>query len=438
MESAIAGSGMWRMATFKHPAARFRHYSHMDTLADKSDEPSKHSAGSRRLSARASAVGESATLAVAAEAKRMQAEGIHIISFSTGEPDFPTPDVVKRAAIAAIEGNFTRYTQSEGIPELRRAVAEKFMRENDIPALPSEVLVSAGGKHSIFNALMAVVDEGDEVILPAPYWTSYPELVRLAGGVPVVLPTTLQERYKIDAERVRGAITPRTRAIILNSPSNPTGVMYSADELRAIAEVIADAGIYVISDELYEKIVYDGNIHFSIGSIPELRDLAITVNGVSKAFAMTGWRIGYMCGPPDVISAASRMQSQVTSNPSSISQRAALSALTQVTGEVEQMVGAFSRRRELISGLLSEIPDISFPYPDGAFYLFVDISAYLCERTPDDVQLAAYLLREHHIATVPGSAFGDPTAIRLSYACSEEDIIEGVGRISRGLRALRF
>lgn len=410
----------------------------MDTLADNADDASKQTAGSRRLSGRASAVGESATLAVAAEAKRMQADGIHIISFSTGEPDFPTPDVVKQAAIAAIEANFTRYTQSEGIPELRKAVAEKFTRENNIPTLPSEVLVSAGGKHSIFNALMATVDEGDEVILQAPYWTSYPELVRLAGGVPVVLPTTPQQRYKIDADRVRAAITPRTRAIILNSPSNPTGVMYSPDELRAIAGVIAEAGIYVISDELYEKIVYDGNVHFSIGSIPELRDLAITVNGVSKAFAMTGWRIGYMRGPLDVIGAASRMQSQVTSNPASISQRAALAALTQVDGEVERMVAAFSRRRDLISGLVSEIPDLSFPHPDGAFYLFVDISAYLCERVPDDMALASYLLREHHIATVPGSAFGDPTAIRLSYACSESDIIEGVARIRRGLGDLRF
>ncbi len=416
----------------------------MELLAENTDEPAKRTAGHptpgtlhRRLSQRASAVGESATLAVAAEAKRMQAEGIHIVSFSTGEPDFPTPDIIKEAGIAAIEGNFTRYTQSEGIPELRRAAAEKFTRENDIPTEPSEVLISVGGKHSIFNALMSIVDDGDEVILQAPYWTSYPELVRLAGGIPVVIPTSPEERYKIDAARLRMAITPRTRAIILNSPSNPTGVMYSPDELREMAEAIAEAGIYVISDELYEKIVYDGNRHFSIGSVPSLRDLAITVNGVSKAFSMTGWRIGYMRGPSDVIAAASRMQSQVTSNPASISQRAALAALTQVTDEVETMVAAFARRRELISGLVSEIPDVSFPRPDGAFYLFIDVRAYFCDQAPDDVQLARYLLREHHIATVPGSAFGDPAGIRLSYACSEQDIVEGVARIRRGLDRLR-
>jgi aspartate aminotransferase len=365
--------------------------------------------------------------------KRMQSEGTHIISFSTGEPDFPTPDVVKRAAIAAIEKNFTRYTQSEGIPELRRAVAKKFTRDNAIPTEPSQVLVSVGGKHSIFNALMAIIDEGDEVILPAPYWTSYPELVRLAGGVPVIIPTTAGERYKVSAGRLREAMTPRTRAMIINSPSNPTGVMYSRAELEAIAGVVAEAGIYIISDELYEKIVYDGNIHFSIGSIADLSELAITVNGVSKAFSMTGWRIGYMRGPSDVIAAAARMQSQVTSNPASISQKAALAALTEITDEVDTMVAAFSRRRDLISSLVAEIPDVSFPHPDGAFYLFVDVAAYLGPRAPDTTALASYLLREHHVATVPGSAFGDDRAIRLSYACSEADIIEGTARMRRGL-----
>jgi aspartate aminotransferase len=394
------------------------------------------SAIARRLSRRSSSVGESATLAVAAEMKRMQSEGTHIISFSTGEPDFPTPDVVKRAAIAAIEKNFTRYTQSEGIPELRRAVAKKFTRDNAIPTEPSQVLVSVGGKHSIFNALMAIIDEGDEVILPAPYWTSYPELVRLAGGVPVIIPTTAAERYKVSAERLRQAMTPRTRAMIINSPSNPTGVMYSRAELETIAGVVVEAGIYIISDELYEKIVYDGNIHFSIGSIADLSELAITVNGVSKAFSMTGWRIGYMRGPNDVIAAAARMQSQVTSNPTSISQKAALAALTEITDEVDTMVAAFSHRRDLISSIVAEIPGVSFPHPDGAFYLFVDVAAYLGPRTPDTTALASYLLREHHVATVPGSAFGDARAIRLSYACSEEDIIEGTARMQRGLEEL--
>lgn len=391
---------------------------------------------SSRLSRRSLAVSESATLAVAARMKQLQAEGIDIVSFSTGEPDFPTPDVIKRAAIAAIENNFTRYTQSEGIPELRKAAAGKFETENGIPTDPAQVLISVGGKHSIFNALMSIVDEGDEVILPAPYWTSYPELVRLAGGTPVVIRTSPEKRYKITAGQLRAAITEKTRAIIINSPSNPTGVMYSREELEEFAAVIAEAGIFVISDELYEKIVYDDNRHFSIGSVPSLADLAITVNGVSKAFSMTGWRIGYMRGPKDVIAAAARMQSQVTSNPASISQMAALSALTQITSEVDIMVSSFQKRRNLIVELLHDTPRITFPRPDGAFYLFLDVRDYFSDRTPNSASLAKYLLEEHHIATVPGSAFGDDNAIRLSYACSERDIIEGVKRLKRGFGEL--
>ncbi|HVZ39572.1 MAG TPA: pyridoxal phosphate-dependent aminotransferase [Candidatus Kapabacteria bacterium] len=388
---------------------------------------------SRRLSRRANAIGESTTLAIAAEAKRMQADGIHVVSFSTGEPDFPTPELVKRAGIEAIENNFTRYVQAEGIPELRRAVAEKFQSLNDIQTDPQHVLISAGGKQSLANALLAVVDDGDEVLLPTPYWTSYPDLVRIAGGVPVLLKTTVHDRYKITPAQIQAAITPRTRAIILNSPSNPTGVMYTREEIEAIGRVIANAGIYVISDELYERIVFDGRRHFSIGSMPELRDLAVTVNGVSKAYSMTGWRIGYMCGPADVIAAATRLQSQMTSHPSTISMKAAYAALTQVTEEVEMMRAAFQRRRDLISGLMQDIPGISFPHPDGAFYLFVDISSHLGERFAADTDLARHLLQEHHIATVPGSAFGDAAAIRLSYACSDDDIVEGVARIRRGL-----
>ena len=390
----------------------------------------------RRLSQRSCSVNESATLAVAAEAKRLQARGIDVISLSTGEPDFPTPDVVKRAAIGAIERNFTRYTQSDGIPELREAVAEKFTRENGIPTEPSEVLISVGGKHSIFNALMAIIDPGDEVLIPSPYWVSYPEMVRLVGGTPVAIPTTVDSRYKASAEQIRSAITPRTRALILNSPSNPTGVMYSREELVEIAHVVAEAGIYVISDELYEKILYDGNEHFSIGSLPELREQVITINGVSKAYSMTGWRIGYMRASGDIISAAGRVQSQVTSNATSISQVAALSALTEAAAEVEQMVLAFARRRDLISDLLAAVPGVRFPRPDGAFYIFADISPYLTPELPGSAELATYLLREHNVATVPGSAFGDDKAIRLSYACREADIEQGVARVARGLATL--
>lgn len=391
----------------------------------------------RRLSRRTAQIQESATLAVAAETKRMEAAGIDIVSFSTGEPDFPTPYVIKQAGIQAIEENFTRYTQSEGIPQLREAIARKFSLENNIPSEASRVLVSAGGKHAIYNTLLAIIDEGDEVVFPSPYWTSYPELVRLAQGTPVIIPTTVEARYKLNAVGLHDALTPRTRALILNSPSNPTGVMYTRQELEEIAAVAADAGIYIISDELYEKIIYDGNTHFSIGSVPSVRDLAITVNGVSKAFSMTGWRIGYVTGPQDVISAAAKMQSQTTSNPTSISQRAALSALTEITNEVEEMVVAFERRRDLIAGLVGAIPDVHFPHPDGAYYLLVDVSSYVGGRVADDMEVASYLLREHHVAVVPGSAFGAENTIRLSYSCSERDIVEGTERLAQGLKLLR-
>ena len=391
----------------------------------------------RRLSRRALDIAESATLSVAAQAQKMRAEGIHVVSLSTGEPDFPTPEPIKQAGIEAINANFTRYTQSEGILELREAIARKFTEQNAIPTDAANVLVSSGGKHSIFNALTAICDPGDEVIIPAPYWVSYPEMVRLVGAEPVIVATSVADRYKLSPALLSAAITPRTRAFIINSPSNPTGVIYSPDELRALAEVIASSGAYLISDELYEKIIYDGNTHFSLGSLPSLRETAITVNGVSKAYAMTGWRIGYMTGPRDVIAAAAKIQSQVTSNPSSISQKAALAAITGGTADVERMARAFERRRDLICELLGAIPDVEFPRPDGAFYIFMDVSAYYTAEVTDSLALSDYLLRRHHVATVAGCAFGDDSAIRLSYACSEEDIREGVARIARGLEELK-
>jgi aspartate aminotransferase len=391
----------------------------------------------RRLSQRSCCISESTTLAIAAEAKRMSAAGIDVVSLSTGEPDFPTPEVVKQAAIAAIDANFTYYTQSDGIPELRRIIAEKFTRENSIPTEPSEVLVSVGGKHSIFNALSAVVDDGDEVIIPAPYWVSYPEMVRLVGGTPVEVATSAEDRYKVTPRMLEEYRTELTRAIFINSPSNPTGVMYTREELEAIGRWAAESGLYVISDELYEKIVYDGNEHFSIGSMPELRELAITVNGVSKAYSMTGWRIGYMRAPIDVLKAASRVQSQVTSSPSSISQMAALAALESAAEDVVEMAAAFERRRDMICDLLGALPDVRFPRPDGAFYVLVDVSSYLGESHPDTESLARMMLAEHHVAVVPGSAFGDARSIRLSYACSEENIREGVLRFRRALEQVR-
>jgi aspartate aminotransferase len=389
-----------------------------------------------RISERASTVNESTTLAIAAESKRMQAAGIDVVSLSTGEPDFPSPDVVKHAAIAAIESNFTHYTQSNGIPELREAIAEKFRVDNDIRTTASEVLVSCGGKHSIYNALLAICNDGDEVLIPSPYWVSYPEMVRLVGGVPIILESGFDQGYLITPEQIREARTDRTRAIILNSPSNPSGAMYTPEQLQTIGRTAAELGLYVLSDELYEKIVYDGRSHFSMGSMPELADLAITINGVSKAYSMTGWRIGYMTGPADVISAAATMQSQVTSNPSSISQKAALAAITSAGEDVRRMVGTFSNRRDLATSLLRDIPSVRYGKPHGAFYIFLDVHAYYNDRIPDSVALATYLLREHHVAVVPGSAFGDDDAVRLSYACANEQIREGIERIGRGLQAI--
>ncbi len=399
--------------------------------ADIAETPHAHP-----LSTRACVVHESTTLAIAAEAKRMQAAGVDVISLSTGEPDFPSPDIVKRAAIAAIENDFTHYTQSSGIPELRQAAAEKFERDNGIHATAETVLVSCGGKQSIYNALLAICSEDDEVLVPAPYWVSYPEMVRLVGARPVVLASGLDQSYKVTTTQIRSAATSRTRALFLNSPSNPSGAMYTRAELQEIAEVVAELGLYVISDELYEKIVFDGNRHVSIGSLEPARDLAITVNGVSKAFAMTGWRIGYMTGPREVIDAAGVFQSQITSNPTSISQKAALAALTGAAADVERMVETFARRRELTSRLLEEIPSVRFRRPDGAFYVLLDVTAYYCERAADSAGMAEYLLKEHHVAVVPGGAFGDDASIRISFACSDDAIEKGIARIAHGLDAL--
>ena len=390
----------------------------------------------RRLSERAKIIKPAQTLAIAARAKGMLKEGIDVVSFSTGEPDFDTPRSISEVGIEAINSGFTHYTDAKGIPELRQAVAEKFQKENGIPSTADTVLVSSGGKHSLFNAMMSIINPGDEVIIPAPYWVSYPEMVSLLGGKPVVINTNAEDRFKISLDQLREAITPATRAMIINSPSNPTGSMYTPDELREMALVAADAGIFVISDELYERIIYGTVEHFSVGSLPELKDLAITVNGVSKAWAMTGWRIGFMTGPEDIMRAASAIQSQTTSNPCSISQKAALEAVVNGKDEAERLRNAFAGRRELMGSLLAEIPGITYPVPDGAFYYYINAESYRSERTPDSIALAEYLLIEHHVALVPGAAFGDDRGFRLSYACSDEDIKKGVERLARGFEEL--
>ncbi len=393
------------------------------------------------LSRKIAAVEESQTLALTRMANEMKARGINVVSMTAGEPDFPTPDHVKEAAIAAIRDNFTHYTANAGIPELLGAIREKFENDNGLRFNVSQLLVSSGAKHSIFNALLAICNPGDEVIVPAPYWVSYPEMVKIADATPVVVQTTRETGYKLTPAALRAAITARSKVLIVNSPSNPTGAVYSRRELEGLAEVVASSGIYVISDEIYEKIVYDGARHESIGAIDAVRDLVVTVNGVSKAYAMTGWRIGYMGGPKDVIQAAAKVQSQATSNANSIAQRAALAALTGPGDDVKKMLGEFKRRRDYFTKRLRELPGVRIEPPDGAFYLFPDVSAYVGARYKDgsvssDMDLAACLMEEAKVAVVPGSAFGGVNHLRLSYACSMSDITEAADRMESTLKKL--
>ncbi len=393
------------------------------------------------LSRKIAAVEESQTLALTRLANQLKAQGVNIISMTAGEPDFPTPGHVREAAIAAIRDNFTHYTANAGIPDLIAAIRTKFEKENGLRFDAGQILVSCGAKHSIFNALLAVCNPGDEVIIPAPYWVSYPEMAKIADATPVVVPTTAATGYKLTPEILKAAVTGRSKVLILNSPSNPTGSVYSQGELGAIAEVIAPTGIVVISDEIYEKIIYDGLRHQSIGSIGGLRDRVVTVNGVSKAYAMTGWRIGYMGGPKEIIDAAAKVQSQATSNANSIAQRAALAAIAGPDDDVRAMVEEFKRRRDYYAGRLRAMPGVKLEPPRGAFYLFPDVSGCIGARhggavIGSDMDLASYLMEEAKVAVVPGAAFGAPNHLRLSYACSMNDITGAADRIEAALNQL--
>jgi aspartate aminotransferase len=348
---------------------------------------------------------------------------------------------VKEAAIRAIREDFSHYTANAGIPDLIAAIRAKFARENGLEFDSSQILVSTGAKQSIFNALLAICDPGDEVVVPAPYWVSYPPMVKIADATPVIVRTTGETGYKLTPELLRKALSGRSKALILNSPSNPTGAVYTAAELRGLAEVAARAGIYVISDEIYEKLLYDRARHVSIGSFDSVREKVVTVNGVSKAFAMTGWRIGYMGGPRDVIASAAKVQSQSTSNANSIAQRAALAALTGPDAEVASMVREFERRRDYLVGRLRMMPGVSIDLPTGGFCLFPDFTGCVGARTAagavmDDTSLAAYLLEEAKVAVVPGSAFGMENHLRLSYACSMGDIEDACNRMESALAKL--
>lgn len=388
-------------------------------------------------------VSEAATLRIAERARELRAEGRSVVSLSTGEPDFPTPSHIKEAAIRALANDQTRYTPAEGMKQLREIVAEKFRRENQIDTTWDRTQISSGGKHALSNAISVLVQQGDEVVIPSPYWVSYPAMVSIAEGTSVFVETKLENEWLMLPEDLDRAITDRTRALILNTPVNPTSSMYSETQLRALAEVIEARGIYVVVDELYEKLVYDERKHFSIGSIEAIAEQVITVNGLSKAYAMTGWRCGYATGPKQIIDAMNRLQSQAVSHPSSITQCAAIEALSQSQEMVEEMRKAFERRRDLVVRLMSDIPGIHFLKPKGAFYIFFDVSSFIGKsdklgkriRSAEDICLG--LLEDHGIALVPGNAFGKDDAIRLSFAASEKDIEEGVKRIRQGLAEIQ-
>jgi len=394
------------------------------------------------LSKKARSVQPSQTLLLFARAKKMKAEGIDVVSFTAGEPDFPTPQIVKDAGVRAINENFTKYTQNRGIPDLLNAIAAKFKKDNNLSFEPSQILVSSGAKHSVYNALQAMCNPRDEVIIPSPFWVSYPEMVRLADAVPVPVKTSFQNQFKMTPAQLKRAITPKTKALMLNTPSNPTGAVYSREELEGIADVVKNSGIFVIADEIYEKVIYDDERHFSIGSLERIRDQVITVNGVSKAYSMTGWRIGFMGGHPDVIGLAEKIQGQATSNANSIAQRAALAALANnLDPQIRVMVTEFDRRRRYLIQEFQSL-GIDFVFPKGAFYLFFNVKQFLGAsadgkklRSSDD--LCEFLLMVHKVALVPGTGFGDKNWVRMSYACSMEDLQKGVERIKTGLSALK-
>ena len=393
------------------------------------------------LSNRVSNLAASATFAMLQKSGELKARGVDVISMSVGEPDFNTPDHIKAAAISAIEDNWSRYSPVPGYPDLKEAVCRKLLRENGLEFKPSQILVSNGAKQSICNAVMALVNPGDEVIIPAPYWVSYPQMVLLAEGAPVFVEAGIEQDFKITPAQLEAAITERTRAIILCSPSNPTGSVYSREELRGLKDVLVrHPRVIVISDEIYEHINYVGS-HESIAQFPDIRERVIVVNGVSKAYAMTGWRIGYIAAPEWIVKACNKLQGQYTSGPCSVSQKAAVAAYDGPQECVEQMRLAFQRRRDLIVRLLRGIPGLEVNEPQGAFYVFPKCSSYFGKKCGGTVvntssELAMYLLEQGHVATVGGDAFGSPECFRLSYATSDENIVEACRRIAEALARL--
>ena len=391
-----------------------------------------------RISARIAAIAESATLAVDAKAKALKAAGRPVIGFGAGEPDFPTPDYIVEAAAAAtkVVANH-RYSPTPGLPDLRDAIVAKTKRDSNYEITADQVLVTNGGKQAVYQAFATIVEEGDEVLLPSPYWTTYPECIKLAGGQVVEVFADETQNYLVSVEQLEAARTPKTKALLFGSPSNPTGSVYSVEQVRAIGEWALKNNIWIIADEIYEHLLYDGATAPSMPVVvPGLADTTIIINGVAKTYAMTGWRVGWMIGPKDVIKAATNLQSHLTSNVSNVSQRAAIAAVTGDLAAVHKMGEAFNRRRKLIVSLLNEIPGFSCPTPTGAFYVYPSVKGVLGKtirgKTPTtSAELATLILEEVEVAAVPGEAFGPSGYLRFSYALSDEDIVEGIGRIKK-------
>lgn len=390
------------------------------------------------LSERINNLAVSQTLAMAALARELKAQGKDIISLSLGEPDFNTPDFIKEAAKKAIDDNYSAYPPVDGYGDLKEAISKKFKRDNNLNYAPSQIVVSTGAKQSLYNIAQVMLNEGDEVILPAPYWVSYFEIIKLSGGVPVEVSTSVESDFKMTAAQLEKAITPKTKMMWFSSPCNPSGSVYTQSELEALAEVLKKhPNIYVVSDEIYEHITYSGK-NCSIGSIPGMENNTITVNGVAKAFAMTGWRIGYMGAPEFIAKACTKIQGQVTSGANSIAQRATIAAVDADPSAIQYMVDAFKNRRELVYNLLSEIPRFKLTMPEGAFYFFPDVSEYFGktlrgQEIKNATDFAMYILAEANVATVTGDAFGNPNCIRLSYATSEEQLREAIKRMKEAL-----
>ena len=394
-----------------------------------------------KLSERLNRLAPSATLVMSQKSSEMKAQGIDVINLSVGEPDFNTPDAIKECAKQAIDENYSRYSPVPGYPGLRKAICEKLLKENHLEYAPNEILVSNGAKQCVCNTVLALVDDGDEVIIPAPYWVSYPQMVKLAGGIPVIVPTGFGQNFKMTAAQLEATITRKTRMIILCSPSNPTGSVYTKEELRSLADVIlAHDDLFVLADEIYEHINYTGH-HESIAQFEGMKDRAIIINGVSKAYAMTGWRIGFMAAPEWIVKGCNKLQGQYTSGACSVSQKAAEAAYVLPQDCVEEMRQAFERRRDLIVSLAKDIPGLEVNVPEGAFYLFPKCDSFFGKSDgtttiATSTDLALYLLERAHVATVAGDAFGDPQCFRMSYATSDDNIREAMRRIKEALSAL--